>query len=133
MERLTKRVGANDHAFINWPGDIPEIEMRMRMTARLAAYEDTGLTPEQVKALADQAAKARLYHGLRCKSGTSGDMSLRRAWMKWNRRAETEPLPVKRERTAVGDYCCPACNAAFIDGAGTTPYCGNCGQRLAWE
>lgn len=49
--------------------------------------------------------------------------------------ATIEPLKVrpKRERTAVGDYRCPNCNAAFIDGLGTTPYCGNCGQALEWE
>lgn len=44
-----------------------------------------------------------------------------------------ESLPIKREKTAVGDYRCPSCNAAFIDVAGITPYCGNCGQRLDWS
>lgn len=46
---------------------------------------------------------------------------------------EDVPVKPKRETTLVGDYRCPNCNAAFIDGMGTTPYCGNCGQRLLWE
>jgi len=41
-------------------------------------------------------------------------------------------LPLKHERTGVGDYRCPSCDAAFIEGAGITNYCGNCGQRLLW-
>lgn len=41
--------------------------------------------------------------------------------------------PVKHEKTGVGDYRCPCCNAAFIDGVGTTPYCGNCGQKIDWN
>jgi len=41
-------------------------------------------------------------------------------------------LPLKHERTGVGDYRCPSCDAAFIEGAGATNYCGNCGQRLLW-
>jgi hypothetical protein len=42
------------------------------------------------------------------------------------------PMKIKRETTLVGDYRCPNCNAAFIDGLGKTKYCGNCGQRLNW-
>lgn len=46
--------------------------------------------------------------------------------------ATIEDVPVKPiyEKTLVGDYRCPNCNAAFIEAAGITPYCGNCGQRL---
>ena len=40
------------------------------------------------------------------------------------------PQPLKRERTPVGDYRCPNCNAAFVENAGLTPFCGNCGQAL---
>jgi hypothetical protein len=43
------------------------------------------------------------------------------------------PMKLKRETTLVGDYRCPRCNAAFIDGCGKTNYCGNCGQRLDWD
>ena len=43
-----------------------------------------------------------------------------------------KPEAVLRERTPVGDYRCPMCRAAFIDGLGETNYCCNCGQRLAW-
>ena len=48
--------------------------------------------------------------------------------------ATIEPVavPVIIKRTGVGDYVCPNCNAAFIDGMKYTPYCGNCGQRLDW-
>jgi ssDNA-binding Zn-finger/Zn-ribbon topoisomerase 1 len=42
------------------------------------------------------------------------------------------PLNPKKETTLVGDYRCPNCNAAFIDGLGKTKYCGNCGQMLDW-
>ena len=49
------------------------------------------------------------------------------------------PMPVKRERTLYGDHVCPNCAAAFIgivkvNGKlrNTTPYCGNCGQRIDW-
>jgi len=51
-------------------------------------------------------------------------------------------IPVKRERTPVGEYRCPNCDAAFIEipdgwsfssSGWKTNYCGNCGQRLAWE
>ena len=49
--------------------------------------------------------------------------------------ATIEPIavPVKRKRTLVGDYVCPNCDAAFIEGLKTTPYCGNCGQRLSYD
>ena len=45
------------------------------------------------------------------------------------------PVVVKNK-----EYRCPNCNAWFYTVArkeqklvGTTPYCGNCGQRLDWE
>jgi len=45
---------------------------------------------------------------------------------------------VIHQRTAVGDYVCPRCGAAFISSPygvefDKTNYCGNCGQRLDWE
>lgn len=43
------------------------------------------------------------------------------------------PQKVVNEKTSVGDYRCPNCNAAFIASAGTTQYCGNCGQALDWS
>ena len=39
---------------------------------------------------------------------------------------------VKKEKTLVGRFRCPTCNAAFIEGMGKTNYCGNCGQKLDW-
>ena len=44
-----------------------------------------------------------------------------------------EARKVKREKTLVGHFRCPNCNAAFIEGMGKTDYCGNCGQRLDWD
>jgi hypothetical protein len=40
------------------------------------------------------------------------------------------PRPIKCERTLVGNYRCPNCGAAFMEGPGLTPFCGNCGQAL---
>lgn len=51
-------------------------------------------------------------------------------------------VKVKRDRTLVGDYRCPNCNAAFVGVArlfddtplrNTTPFCGACGQALDWS
>ena len=52
------------------------------------------------------------------------------------------PRKPTKEHTLVGDYRCPNCNAAFfvldeheiVDGVpvSSTPYCGNCGQKLDW-
>ena len=46
-----------------------------------------------------------------------------------------EPVAAKpiKGNTLVGEYSCSNCNAAFIEGMGFTPYCGNCGQRLEWQ
>ena len=53
---------------------------------------------------------------------------------------QTQAKPVTRKKTLVGDYCCPDCGAAFYGIAenkgklqNTTPYCGNCGQKLDWD
>ena len=45
----------------------------------------------------------------------------------------TAPMKPIAERTLVGDYRCPNCNAAFITDMGITNYCGNCGQKLDWS
>ena len=51
----------------------------------------------------------------------------------WNCRAADIAKPVKFEKTIVGDFRCPTCDVAFIEGMGETNYCGNCGQKLLRE
>ena len=43
------------------------------------------------------------------------------------------PQPVKPYTDSFVDGVgrCPRCNAVFLDSS--TPFCGNCGQALAWE
>ena len=50
-----------------------------------------------------------------------------------------EPVAAKLEKDK-GHYKCPNCGVYFAyaykedeQWEGTTPYCGNCGQRLDWE
>lgn len=61
MNRLTQR-NANDTGYYfpecferccGVPGDCSECDVTQKLCEALAAYEDTGLTPEQIKALAD--------------------------------------------------------------------------------
>ena len=49
-------------------------------------------------------------------------------------KAYREPQKVKLPYTdnfVNGVGRCPRCNAVFLDSS--TPFCGNCGQALAWE
>ena len=97
MERLThKRVSGIKEGY--WSPN-----KKQELVDRLAAYENTGLTPEQVQELAERNAP--------------------------NKPIKMNDETVIRYTDA---YRCPNCGKSF-SGTGIADYCYHCGQRLDWS
>ena len=102
MERLTQWIDENTA--------IPRVDLRRcgheRCTTQLARYEDTGLTPEQIRELKERDT-AKAVDNRTIIQNFSG-----------------APL------TLMGD--CPSCGCENIKSC-NTDFCPACGQRLKWE
>ena len=91
-----------------------------------------GAAPVIEASVINKDGDIHLSHDVSCNPcGLSAPL---KAWtaIGWRVYGRETARPVKRERTPVGYYRCPACNAAFIEGEEETQHCGNCGQKLLW-
>lgn len=89
---------------------------------RLGEYEDTSLTPEQIKG---KAEALKIYQ----EQGLTPDQ------IRELKERDTAKEPTKVSDSEVrytDDYICPNCGKHFI-GTGIAEFCYHCGQRLKWE
>lgn len=100
MERLTEWIPGEHKA-------IPRMDLRSngyeKCATRLAEYEDTGLTPEQVQKLKERDTAKKPIK-------------------------TTEETGIRY----TDSYRCPNCGGNFT-GTGIADFCYHCGQRLDWS
>ena len=124
MERLTQWIDENTA--------IPRVDLRRcgheRCTTQLARYEDTGLTPDEVKELAERDT-AKAPEEIQDAYGDTRLMEL----------AERDTAKAPEEiQDAYGDtrLICPNCRNSVINYFNRSrppQFCMICGQRLRWE
>ena len=88
----------------------------------LKPYEDTGLTPEQIKG---KAEALKIYQ----EQGLTPDQ------IRELKERDTVKAPIKDTDSGVrytDDYICPNCGKHFT-GTGIAGFCYHCGQRIRWE
>lgn len=114
MERLTQ--------WIDEERAIPRVDLRNcgheKCTTQLAKYEDTGLTPEEIKGKAEALKIYRCY-------GLTPDQ------IEWLKEHDTAKSPDEE----YGYFICPSCGEGIYAGNDfeSHKFCLNCGQRLKWE
>ena len=116
MERLTQWVDDEEKKVA-----IPRVDLRSvgheKCCTRLATYEDTGLTPEEIRQMRAELELARAVAGL-CRAekpeicGDGYDDSGNLIYDEWK---------------------CPRCGKSYEIDYDDYDYCPNCGQKIDWS
>lgn len=117
MDRLTKTYEDGSHGVANnLPCGENSYDFKNLLIDVLGAYEDIGLTPEQLLEVDKMyTEKCREVAELKKK--------------------QTPMKPIKNRTQEIrytSAYSCPNCGGGFA-GTGIADYCYHCGQRLDWE
>lgn len=139
MNRLTAR---DEHGNAYYPECFKEpcngggctkdmCDFEVEVCNKLAAYEDTGLDPEQLSAIDEEYSKmAKELAELR-KYKCLGALEEIRESVEKQKAKNPKNVGIEGYRYT-DTYRCPTCGNNF-SGTGIANYCYHCGQQLNWE